>query len=55
MSNQRVCDPEHEYKIMLIHKGRENLYDDLIILCCESCINQKPFNDSRLIRERIKQ
>ena len=56
MSNEsiRVCDLKHIPKFKLIHKGRENLFEELVILVCDKCESRSPFNDSRLEREPIR-
>ena len=56
MSNEsiRICNSTHIPKFKLIHKGRENLFEELVILVCDKCESRSPFNDSRLEREPIR-
>lgn len=53
MSNEliRVCDPSHKPLYRLRHSNKK-LFDDLIILCCNDCVNKKPFD--QLTRELIQ-
>lgn len=46
----RICDLEHKPYYKLIHKGGK-LFDDLIILCCKTCVDWSPYN--KLVREPI--
>ena len=54
MSEQvRICDSKHKPSYRLVHKGN-SIFDTLIILCCEDCINKKPFCEERLQKEVLK-